>query len=452
MKLTNNTPKIFRTYQDQAIRTPNIEDGNTVANSKQGKIFTSEIDIESGYFNDYTANVVSTALLLNQTGNQYSCFIVIDYTVVQEPSATNPGFYGSDIIKENDVFTIVSGAKDYVRGYITKISDTQVVLTAPSTYTYTYSLVCTIIQGDPVTISNLDTFIWKRSLYMDKTSFDDAYVPINLKGAKNNQTGEINFYWEDIQKESRRYLLKLRNAATSNPPIYGLFPVTGTIANGDVSLLPFLDGIGNITTIKIEKPGKSIHSDRTLDIVGSGSGESWRTNFDYNGSLRIDDCRMYYWDPFFTNQILVQIDRTERETGNYPIPKIGSYIEGLTSLGSTRNFYIQNVTAISNREYVLDISDAATGLPIVGTPVWATANINKTLKIHSGVERLSAGGGYFGKARASLKKIPNNSRFYIDPNILPIPSGKWAWSVAAIYDEINNKIYTEWTPEEYLQL
>lgn len=452
MKLTNNTPKIFRTYQEQAIRTPNIEDGNTVANTKQGKIFTSEIDAVSGYSNDYEANVISSTLLLSQTGNQYSCSITIDYTVFQESGATNPGFYGSDIIKENDVFTIISKNKDYVRGYVTKISDAQVALTAPSTYTYTYTLVCTVIQGDPVTISNVDTFIWKRSLFMDQTSFDDAYVPINLKAARNNQTGDINFYWEDVQKESRRYLVKLRNAVSSDPPIYGLLPVTGTIANGDVSLTPFVNSAGIITTIKINNPGKNIHSDRTLDIVGTGSGEVWITHFDYAGSLHIDKCRMYNWDPLFPNQIYVQISHTERDTGDYPGPKLNAYVEGLTSLGSTRNFYIQNVLAFSNREYLLDIGDADTGLPIVGTPVWAAANVNATLNIHNGVERIAAGTGYFGKARATLKQIPNNSRFYIDPAIFTIPSGKWAWSVAAVYDEINNKTYTEWTPEEYLQL
>jgi len=64
----------------------------------------------------------------------------------------------------------------------------------------------------------------------------------------------------------------------------------------------------------------------------------------------------------------------------------------------------------------------------------------------------SIGGSYTGKVIAFPKKTQERARFYADPNYWgSFSSGTtWAFSVSAIYDEIN-KLYTEWSTEEYVK-
>jgi len=451
MRQSDNTPNIFKKYQEYALRTPAIENGNTPLNSRQGKIYTSEISFIDGYSANYEAAITSSTLGEFLTGQRYNAFIVIDYSVDLIYAGGNPGLFGSDIIKENDVFTIAGPSRDYVRGVINKIENVTWSV-AGTIYSYTYTLNCTINQGDPTTISNSDTFFWKRQIFQDKTNFNEAYSPINLSSSYDRNTGDIYFFWDDVQKESRRYRIKVRDSQTSNPPSYFYLDVNGTQANGDTDIQIFLDGSGAISTAKIVKAGKSIHSNRSINIIGTGTGATGYAVFNQLGEL-IKNEFMVYDGIIGANTIFVTARTTTPEAGGYPIANVGSFIEGLPSLGGLNDFYALNVTPISPREFSIDLGNASGVAPIVINSAWLADIKGSNIKTHDGVILSSLGTGYFGKAVCNIKKLPERTRFYYDASFWgPLtPGSLQAWCVSAIYDEIN-KLYTEWTIEDYIQL
>jgi hypothetical protein len=303
MRLRDNAPGIFFKFQDQNLRTPSIEDGNPTDNTEQGKIFTSEIDSTSGYSIDYAATITGWNNTKNSTGGEISYLISftydVDYLQAIPVVLDNPGQFGSDIIKENDIFLIWSrsGSNDYVRGFVSKIIDivTTPYAGPPAGVTYDIVAQVTVTQGTPnsvfADVTNGDIFLWKRQRFQDETTFQEAYPPVNLKMTKDDN-GNLYAYWDDINEESRRYRIYFRNP-TTYPPSGTIYNVLGSIANSNTSLSVFLDetnpGAGQLTSIKINQPGVNMHSDRSVDIIGTGTGATARTNLDPKGSLTINE-------------------------------------------------------------------------------------------------------------------------------------------------------------------
>ena len=457
MKIRNNAPEIYSTFQDQALRAPSIEDGNVPAGELQGKIFTSEITLADDYSISYIAALsFAPTANLRETGTLNTYTFVITYTATLEPApATNPGFFGSNIIKEGDPFTVKSpssiNAHDWVRGYISKINNVSFTVLG-SVYTYTYTLSCTVTQGQPLDMKAGDRFSWNRQLYQDPSTFNDANPPINLSVSYDKNTSDLYFYWDDANQESRKYRIMAREV--DDPSNYFIYYVNGLEQNPDVSLTPFLGG-GTITTIKINKPVNNIASPKMLDIKGAGSGALAVMYPGSDGSLTINEFTVYD-ATVGTNDIYVYSDKPiTKYFGNkdWPTPNLFSYIDGLPVLLGTSDFYVDNYTQVNpgnNRYLKLDVRRADGGLINI-TPAWRSSILNTKVSTHDGVLKVS-GGSYIGKIIASPKKTSDRARFYADPAIFGafLPGTMWAFSVSAIYDEIN-KLYTEWSTEEYIK-
>lgn len=455
MMLPNNTPKQFSWYENKGLANPQIEDGNTPDGSNQGKIYTSEITSADKYNTDYMSAILSAVSSRTVKGNDYSISITVDYIAeLAGVNATNPGFYGSNLIAVNDSFTIESQSKDYVRGIITRIENVSYTQLSPTVFSFSYQMQCSVIQGNSMTITVNDSFVWKRSLVMDEGNFDDANPPIELKGSLNYETRELFFYWTNVNKESREYRLSLRYSEESETPNYSIIKVHGNTSNPVTALTPFISSTtGQISCIRIDNPGTDMNSDRTIDIKGNGSGALFATELDNNGSLLINE--FYVYDATVgTNKIFLVSEKMRPEDKSYyPIPNSHSYAEGLPALGITTNFYTHNVVSLSYNQYQVDLFDAETGLPIDITAAWKTEIMNAYIKTHDGVYAINLGNGYANSVKAEVKKIPDNVKAYIDPNIpgaiIPAIGTTWAWTVAAIYDDTYKK-YTQWAPEDYI--
>jgi hypothetical protein len=453
MKLNKNTPNIFSKYQEFGLRAPSIEDGNISGDGIKGKILTSEISANEGYANDYTASIISVTSAERETGNKFSAYITIEYTVTIVPTATNPGYFGSDIIKENDPFVITSLNKDYVRGIISKITNVS-FSSIGFNYTYTYTLLCALNQGDPVFIAAGENFVWKRQMFQDGTTYNEATPPSNISASFNKNTNDVYFYWDIVNQNTREHLIQIRESNVSDSPAYINFKVYGNTANSKTSIKPFVNDITtDISTFQILSPGEDMNSNRSIDIIGTGSGALWETVLDNNGSLMINEFSVYD-APIGSSSIFIYVRETRPEYSDYPSPNVNSFIEGLPVLGSTKNFYVGVKNVISSRQYELEVYDVSTGLPVIITPAWSASVINTKIKTHDGIRKINNGTGYNStKIRANVKVIPDNVKAYWDSSILGVlPPGQtlMAWKVSSVYDE-DNKNYTAWTEEDYIQ-
>jgi uncharacterized delta-60 repeat protein len=319
---------------------------------------------------------------------------------------------------------------------------------------YTYKLQCSIIQGDSMNIAPKDSFLWKRSLVMDKANFNEANPPINLSGSLNYDTRELFFYWENVNKESREYRLSFRYSQESASPIYTIIKVHGNTANPITSLSPFINTSNtSISCIRINDQGIDMNSNRTIDIKGTSSNAIFATYLDNAGSLIKNEFYVYDCIVGTSKVYLVSEKMRPEYPSQYPVPNSHSYAEGLPLLNDNTDFFIDSVISLSYNQYEVDIYDAKTGLPIVITPAWQSAALNTYIKSHDGIYYINLGTGYDGDIKAEVKKIPDNVQAYIDPQIpgsvVPAPGTTWAWAVSAIYDDIN-KQYTEWSPEDYI--
>jgi len=320
--------------------------------------------------------------------------------------------------------------------------------------TYTYNLQCSIIQGNSMTITTGDDFVWKRSLVMDEANFEEANYPINLRSSLNYNTRELFFYWDNVNKESREYRLSFRFSLSSLPPNYTIIKVHGNTANPKTELTAFSNGSNSqISCIRIDDPGIDMNSNRTINIKGNGTGALFATMLDNNGSLMIND--FYVYDcTIGTNKLEIVSEKMRPEfKAQYPKPNNHSYIEGLPVLGTHKYFFVDNIVSTAYNTYTVDVFDAETGLPIVITAAWKNSILNTYIKTHDGVYAINLGNGYTGNLKAEVKKIPDNVQAYVDPQIpgsvIPGIGTDWAWSVSAIYDDTNKK-YTGWAPEDYI--
>ena len=187
MRLSSNTPKIFQKYEQQALNTPAVEDGNAL-DLNQGVIYTSEVVNVTGYFqNDsYVTTITSTpTYTYAKDGSIYTVIFDIAYAIYLEPGSSNPGYYGSELLHIGDIFTISGANKDYVRGLVTSISNITFVEDW-DVYTYTFTVYATVSQGNPkkipVIICNIiviprrkprfqKEFIWRGQGYDCKWDF-----------------------------------------------------------------------------------------------------------------------------------------------------------------------------------------------------------------------------------------------------------------------------------------
>lgn len=465
MKLTSNTPDIFTRYQDISIKAPSVEDGNAPADDiKQGKIYTSEVGTAAGYDVDYSADITNIKSTVYTTGTNFIYDIDIQYVATfQSVTATDPGFYGSNLFKAGETFVIKGQANDWVRGYIASINEITPTITSPTQITFDVKISCTVIQGDPTATSVNDKFLWKRQIYQDESTFNEAFVPVNLSATFDKTTNKGYFYWDDINQESRKYILSLRNTASTGIPVPTLINVNGIVANPSTSFTTF--AVGGINAVKILNTGEPGNSNKSLIIKGTGSGAVGFTKRDANGKLLINEFTLY--DAVVGgNTIYVYSDEPTSITGNqsyansatqYPDPNYNTYVEGLPPLTFVTDYYVFTKGVppgkpTTGRYIALGLNSATSGAPITITASWRNSMLNKKIKTHDGVLLALTGTGYTGKTVVTEEQIPARTRWHYDPAIYgALASGTYAWTVCAIYDEIN-KLYTEWAPEEYITI
>jgi hypothetical protein len=291
-------------------------------------------------------------------------------------------------------------------------------------------------------------------MFQDGTTYNDATPPSNISASFNKNTNDVYFYWDIVNQNTREHLIQIRESNVSDSPAYINFKVYGNTANSKTSIKPFVNDITtDISTFQILSPGEDMNSNRSIDIIGTGSGALWETVLDDNGSLMINEFNVYD-APIGSSSIFIYVRETRPEYSDYPSPNVNSFIEGLPVLGSTKNFYVGVKNVISSRQYELEVYDVSTGLPVIITPAWSASVINTKIKTHDGIRKINNGTGYNStKIRANVKVIPDNVKAYWDSSILGVlPPGQtlMAWKVSSVYDE-DNKNYTAWTEEDYIQ-
>lgn len=468
MKLTNNTPPIFSKYQETSIKAPSVEDGNALANDiKQGKIYTSEVDPVAGYDVNYAAAITDVKSTIYTTGTNFIYVIGMTYVATfQSPIATDPGYYGSNIFKAGEAFVIKGQNNDWVRGNIAKVIDiTPTPGPLPAEITFDVKLSCTIIQGDPLAISVNDEFFMKRQIYQDESTFNEAFAPVNLTATFDLLDGHGYFYWDDINQESRKYVLSLRNIASTATPQPRLIAVNGKVANPSTTFKALITSSGGINTVEIINGGEHGISNKSLITKGTGTGTAGFTKRDSSGKLLINEFTFY--DAVVGSNIIYVYSDAPTNVGSnqsladqiaqYPDPNYNTYVEGLPPLPFTNDYYVFTKGVppgkpTTGRYVALGLHNAASGLPIVITAAWKNSMLNKKIKTHDGVLLTSTGSGYVGKAVITEEQIPARSRWFYNPAIYgTLAAGTYAWTVCAIYDEIN-KLYTEWAPEEYITI
>jgi hypothetical protein len=165
---TPNTPAIFQRYQAQAQRSVAIEDGNPPNESNQGVIATSEISSDDGYSISYSApiNAITPIKISYDATKLYNYTIDIGYDV-ELIGGTNPGFFGSNLLKPNDNFVIGGQGHDWVKGFINKVSVTA--------YTDTQ-----IQQGYKIILSSVGNTYWGGGLV--SISVDGVTVMTSISG------------------------------------------------------------------------------------------------------------------------------------------------------------------------------------------------------------------------------------------------------------------------------
>jgi hypothetical protein len=112
---------------------------------------------------------------------------------------------------------------------------------------------------------------------------------------------------------------------------------------------------------------------------------------------------------------------------------------------SSTLFVDDSVTPLTYNTYEVNLRDAETGTPVVITAAWQSQMHFTHIKTHDGIYAIAYGAGYDGAGvKAQVKRIPDNVKAYIDPEIpgttIPAPGTTWAWAVSAIYDDINKAL------------
>ena len=416
MSLRNNTPNIYEQYRKQGNATPSIEDGNPTDNTLQGRIFTSEVTTADGYSIDYLASVVSVVAnsTTGSTGNNYTYTITLTYAITLESGATIPGFFGDNIIIAGEPFLIQT--PNIIRGMVNRITSAPPPTVVGSVYTYVVGLDCTITQGDPSTISTGSIFLWKTNYYTENTNFQNAYPPVKVESTYNQATGEVFFYWKNINELSYSYNLDIRNTGPFPWP-QQYIRVPGNTANPKTVLTPFIATIGGaINAVKISDPGVDCSGERSVKFIGPGSGAVWGTTLDDQGSLLINE----FDDPQFLGVGAITTPFQATSSGQ-PIDQIGLPVQ-VTSAGQPLDNFTWSNTSV--------------GLPLgiyPGVPVFggsgsgALFTVVANLGTVQAVSMTNPGSGYqlpdaigiLGSAMVGGVVPTDNITFYALPDLLP---------------------------------
>lgn len=417
---------LLKQYSDLVNTPPSLEDNNV--EGAQGDLHTSEVSSNpnvanknsDGYlYGEYKFPIINSEVLTVDYGEDTNVSIQINYPVTMFPSATAPGRYGPDLFFENSQFFITSIDQDYVHGTILEIQDITEV-TIGSTHNYSVTLVCSIEEGNPNLIESGHIFCINANVYAADTN-DQYKPPINLSTSIDFKTGGVYLYWKDMLQTVKRNKIMIRHADHSNIPFYFYIDVFGKTVNPDILVKPFVVG-GTIKTMQILSPGLDLITNRSFNIIGTGTGEEWATRLWEDGSLLINEFQIYDVDTV-TGDIYCMSNQTKGKL-NWPLPYVNSYVSDILPFGSVTNYGILSVTPLtSNRYFKIRVYDATNGVTVIPDATWKSQVIGSKIKTHDGVYKLKTGSGYTSKIQVFLKTLPEDTNAYIDPVIHGNPPG-----------------------------
>jgi hypothetical protein len=442
MRLQNNENSIRQKELDNNLLVNPIEDGNTpVEKLNQGVIYTSEL--EDGYNNAYEAHILSIASEKTRTGNNNFFKIFLSYEVNSElPN----GWFGNNLLKEGDPFSIVNGSSaidfNYIKGYIVQILDKSVA-TVGQTATYTYTLLCSITAGDVASLLPTGGQIFKtnRRIFSKETQY---IPPINLYSTVNESNNRTLFFWEDTTNLGVSYRVRVRSEDLVNYDT--VYAANGNHAEfqGNVEPIMFKPpyGIaGEVTTFKFIDKGIGCSTDEVRPLfITSGTEPSLKFYTDKCGSLLTKIGEVKEILNVGINSVELNIKIKE---GNllYPI-ETNNFID-LPIESETKNAYVYAITMLN--DYYVNVEIIFEDFSFNSYDDAERQILNKNVEFHI-ANITSLGLGLTKPPKIYYDKYPTNTKFIWPLNLI---AGTYYWSVAACYD-CNKKTYSEWSPEELL--
>lgn len=443
-KITKNTPAIFERYQAQSQRNADIEDGNTVNNTAQSKIWTSDISSVDGYTTNYAAPIISLFPPISNTGQIWNYVIQIDYDATLQAGGSNPGFFGSNLLKANDNFIIGGQGHDWVKGFINKILDIS-YSGGPSTYTYNYTLFVTIVDGEPLKVkSGTSTFYWNRQIADNPESLENK-SPDSISVSYNPTSHETKLFWKDYNQTAKRHIVKIRDTSNTDTLQLKYLPTFGNLINFNGKLEPIIDAnTGDVSTVKIVDPGFDFTHPRRIEFIGDGRGAIFlATPYTFNGSLPIHDYEVVGVSTG-TGDILVKSKQTYPIWG-WPLPVQDAYIEGLPTIVFDK-YKVSSVTQVNDNLFVVSLDYPENSGVSVSIPLsWTATVVNSTIKIHNGIQRVNLSGlpivTELNNNKVQLQGNQFLSNWFVGCNVSSpnLPANTYITNITNSYIEFNNK-------------
>lgn len=442
MRPQNSKTSVGQRELDSNLSVNPFEDGNTpVNNLNQGVIYTSEI--EEGYNNAYEAYTISITSEKTRTGNNNFFKISLFYQVNAElPN----GWFGNNLLNEGDPFSIINGSSsidfNYIKGYIVQILNKSVT-TVGFTATYTYTLLCSITEGD---VSNLlpsggQVFKTNRRIFSKETKY---VPPVNLYSTTKEGSNKTLFFWEDTTDLAVSYQVRVRSADLVTYDYINHASGNHAEFLGSVEPLMFEPpfGIaGEVTTFKFIDKGLGCSTDGVrLNFTTSGIAPDGKLYTTKCGSLLTKVGEVKEVVAYGTNYAELNI-KIKDGNSTYPIEP-NNYID-LPIESKTKNAYVYSITMLN--DYYANVEVVFENFSFTSYGDAERQILNKSIEFHV-ANITSLGSGLTKPPKIYYDKYPTNTKF-VWPNTLT--AGTYYWSVAACYD-CDQKTYSEWSPEELL--
>lgn len=433
-----------------------IEDGNTPANStNQGYLYTSEINDNSGYEDAYKAQIYSIQQEKELTGNSFYYILEVGYVLENDtPLATPTGFFGSNLIKNGDPFTITTNGGitfNYIKGYVVNVIDTYPGTSSWPSEIIMYKLRIAITEGDlSILATGIPIPTYEGVFCTNRRMFKDnlTQAPVNLNAYVDTQSDKVLFSWVDPTNLAVSYKLRLRSEDTF---VNDIFVVTGNNPNFIGVLEPILEG-GSLKSVKIIEPGYSfslannVYGGSPINVICNDGASFVPLVFLYPdncGSLTIDDWLITDVTNISSNQITCVLSKNNNSNSPYAFnyPADTMYVEFGNEIGTG---YVITSSLLNDK--------FSTTIKLLDSISYTLAQakemlIGKNIKIHTGVWNTS-GSSNITKIKFSYDKYREGTKYFLPKllfNLIYNP-GTYYFSVSSVFD-CKQKTYSEWSEE-----
>jgi hypothetical protein len=442
MRPQNNKISVRQRELDSNLQVNPIEDGNTpIANLNQGAIYTSELN--DGYSDAYEGSITAIQSEKTRTGEDNFFIFDVQYSVDDE---TPNGWFGNNLIKEGEPFTIVNGTSafnfNYIKGYVVNIVNKDVT-TVGLTDVYDYRLLCAITEGDVSKLLQTGGQVFKtnRRIFSKETEY---VAPINLYSTTKESNNKTLFFWEDTTNLAVNYQVRVRSADIVTYDEIKIASGNHADFRGSVEPLMFKppQGVtGAVTTFKFTDVGLGFSAEELpLNFITSGTGPVAKLYTTNCGSLLTKLGEVKEVVAFGTNYAELNIQIKEGNSTFQIEPN--NYID-LPIESKTKNAYVYSITMLN--DYYATIEVTFENFTFNSYADAERQILNKNAEFHV-ANITSLGTGLTKTPKIYYDKYPTNTKF-VWPTALA--AGTYYWSVAACYN-CEQKTYSEWSLEELL--